>query len=96
MPDWMGRVHLIDLQRLRRHRITWPWWIVKDLAQLLYSSELEGVDARDRLAFWRAYLGPLRDMSRGRLLRHFVLLKGWRYRDHNTKHRAQRASKRAG
>lgn len=100
LPTWTGRVHLIDLQRLRRHRWTWPWWIVKDLAQLLYSSEVEGVDARDRLAFWRAYLGPLRATWGGRLLRRFVLLKGWRYRDHNTKRRARRArgsaARRAG
>jgi heptose I phosphotransferase len=100
LPTWTQRVHLIDLQRLGRHWVTWPWWIVKDLAQLLYSSEIEGVDARDRLAFWRAYLGPLRSTWAGRLLRQFVLLKGWRYRDHNTKRRAQHAgvsaARRAG
>jgi hypothetical protein len=92
IPDWAGRLHLIDLQRLRRHRFTWLWWLVKDLAQLLYSSEVEGVDARDRLAFWRAYLGPLQNTWGGRLLRRFVLLKGWRYRNHNNKKRARRAN----
>jgi heptose I phosphotransferase len=99
IPSWQGRVHMIDLQRLRRHRLTWPWWIVKDLAQLLYSSGIEGIDARDRLAFWRAYLGPLRHRWDGRLLRRLVLLKGWRYRDHNTKRRARQgvlATRRAG
>jgi heptose I phosphotransferase len=88
LPDWTGRVHLIDLQRLRRHRLSWPWWIVKDLAQLLYSSEIEGVGVRDRLAFWRAYLGPLEHTWGGRLLRRCVRLKGWRYRDHNRKRAA--------
>ena len=92
VPDWRGRVHLIDMQRLRRHRLTWPWWIVKDLAQLLYASEIEGVDGRDRLAFWRAYLGPDARTWGGRLLRRFVLLKGWRYRDHNRKRRARQAA----
>lgn len=92
VPDWRGRVYLIDLQRLRRHRLTWPWWIVKDLAQLLYSSEIDGIDARDRLAFWRAYLGPLAHTWGGRLLRRCVLLKGGRYRQHNGKRRARRAA----
>lgn len=92
VPDWRGRVHLIDLQRLRRHRLTWPWWIVKDLAQLLYSSEIEGIDGRDRLVFWRAYLGPLRHTWGGRLLRRCVLLKGGRYRSHNGKRRARKAA----
>jgi heptose I phosphotransferase len=87
VPDWHGVVHLIDLQRLRRHRLTWVWWIVKDLAQLLYSSEIAGLDARDRLAFWRAYLGALERTWGGRMLRRLVLLKCGRYRDHNTKRR---------
>ena len=92
VPVWIGRIHMIDFQRLRRHRLTWLWWLVKDLAQLLYSSELEGIDLRDRLAFWRAYLGPRCRTWTGRLLRRCVLLKGWRYRDHNTKRRARRAA----
>ncbi len=54
---WQGRVSLIDLHRLARHRWTWPWWQAKDLGQLLYSSEVAGVTARDRLRFWRLYLG---------------------------------------
>jgi heptose I phosphotransferase len=92
VPEWPGRVHLIDLHRLTHHPVTWPWWLVKDLAQLLYSSEIDGVDVRDRLAFWRAYLGPLRHTGRGRLLRRCVLLKARRYRDHNTKRRARAAA----
>jgi heptose I phosphotransferase len=57
VPDWAGRVRLIDLHRLARHRWTWRWWRIKDLAQLLYSSDVPGVTARDRLDFWRVYLG---------------------------------------
>ena len=56
LPSWRGRVQLIDLHRLARHAWTWPIWLTKDLAQLWYSSEIPGVTARDRIAFWRAYL----------------------------------------
>src|SRR5262249_57605516 len=58
LPDWRGRVHLIDLHRLAHHPWTWRLWQSKDLAQLLYSSDVTGVTARDRLRFWRPYLGP--------------------------------------
>jgi heptose I phosphotransferase len=89
--SWSSGKHLylIDLHRLARHRFTWPLWQVKDLAQLAYSSEIEGIDARDRLAFWRAY-------GRGRpgsalfnsWLQSAIQLKWRRYRRHNAKKRA--------
>lgn len=80
--EWRGRIVVIDLHRLARHRLTSLWWKVKDLAQLLYSSEIAGVDARDRLAFWRAYAGKNR--SRSLLAR--MIRKKWRlYRRHNRK-----------
>jgi hypothetical protein len=85
MPAWEGRVHLIDLHRLGHHHWTWRLWQVKDLAQLLYSSETDGIDARDRLRFWRAYLGAGRRTWSGRWLRRSVLFKWRRYRRHNTK-----------
>ncbi len=85
VEQWQDRVHMIDFHRLAKHSLTWPIYLVKDLGQLLYSSEVEGVDARDRLRFWHAYLGPLRRTLRGRLLRWFVRLKGWRYKDHNAR-----------
>jgi hypothetical protein len=81
LPEWRGRVHLIDLHRLARHPWTWHFWQVKDLAQLLYSSEIEGVTARDRLRFWRAYRGG----QPGGLLRRCIVLKWRRYRRHNHK-----------
>jgi heptose I phosphotransferase len=79
---WEDCVHVIDLHRLTHHPWTWPHWLAKDLGQLLYSSELEGLDARDRLRFWRAYLGPRRRTWGARLLARVVLFKGRRYRRH--------------
>jgi heptose I phosphotransferase len=86
LPRWQGRVHLIDLHRLGHHPWTWRLWQIKDLAQLLYSSEVPGVNMRDRLRFWRAYLGSPRRAGTGRWLRRLVIAKWQRYRDHN-KHR---------
>jgi heptose I phosphotransferase len=83
--DWRGRVYLIDLHRLAQHRWTWWLWQMKDLAQLLYSSEIPGIEVRDRLFFWRAYRErgstPLYD----RWLRYWIVLKWRRYRRHNAR-----------
>jgi heptose I phosphotransferase len=87
---WYGRVHLIDLHRLGHHPWTWRFWQVKDLAQMLYSSEIVGISARDRLRFWRHYAGGER---RGRLLRwvrYGVLIKWQRYRRHNLKRKQRK------
>ncbi|MBI3411459.1 MAG: hypothetical protein HY040_24285, partial [Planctomycetes bacterium] len=81
--SWRGRVHLIDFHRLGKHRWTWPVWRVKDLGQLLYSSHIEGVDGRDRLRFWRHYLGQ--GKRRPLLLTWCVRFKGRRYHQHNAK-----------
>jgi Lipopolysaccharide kinase (Kdo/WaaP) family len=80
---WAGDVHLIDLHRLGHHPCVWPWWQMKDLAQLLYSSEVAGVTARDRLRFWRLYAGPGRRGAWGRLLRWAVQVRWRNYRQHN-------------
>lgn len=90
-----GGVHLIDLHRLGRHPLTWPVWQVKDLAQLLYSSDTAGVSPRDRVRFWRAYAGPDRHGWFGRWLRRWVELKWRRYRDHNDRRRARVVAERA-
>lgn len=54
-PTWTNRAVMIDLHRLGRHRVLAPWFQVKDLAQFLYSSEVPGVTARDRMRFWKRY-----------------------------------------
>ncbi len=86
MPDWHNRVHLIDLHRLTHHPWTWRWWQIKDLAQLLFSSDVKGVNTRDRLAFWRDYrgIGPWREAQAW--LRAAVLFKWRRYCRHNARH----------
>jgi heptose I phosphotransferase len=92
LPRWPGRVHLIDLHRLAHHTWTWRLHQVKDLAQLLYSSEVEGVGPRDRLRFWRLYAGAERRKMSGRLLCGCVAFKWRRYRRHNEKRRAGKGS----
>jgi heptose I phosphotransferase len=81
---WPGRLHLIDLHRLGYHPLTWPLYRLKDLGQLLYSSDVEGVDDLDRLRFWRHYLYP-RKRRQARWLSWAVRLKGGLYRSHNAK-----------
>jgi heptose I phosphotransferase len=91
VPAWTDRVFMIDFHRLAEHSITRRFWISKDLGQLLYSSDVEGIDARDRLRFWRAYMGSERRTFLGRVLRRFVLMRGRRYRDHNLKAAAKKS-----
>lgn len=56
VPDsWPDRVKVIDLHRMARHRVTGPWRKAKDLAQLLYSSDVPGVTDEDRRGFWAGY-----------------------------------------
>lgn len=75
--EWTNRVVMIDLHRLARHRFTASWWQVKDLAQLLYSSRVPGVTARDRVRFWKLY----RSAWSGREPRHWLLpLVRWKWR----------------
>jgi hypothetical protein len=81
---WRGRLHLIDLHRLGHHPLTWRLWQIKDLAELLYSSTVAGVTARDRLRFWGDYLRGDRRLA-GWWLRRMVLMKWQRYRRHNDK-----------
>jgi heptose I phosphotransferase len=91
LPSWRGRVRLIDLHRLGHHAWTWPWWQAKDLAQLLYSSEIAGVTTRDRLRFWRAYCGDAgRDAG---WLRRWARLRAWRYRRHHRRKAQRNAAK---
>jgi heptose I phosphotransferase len=81
--SFAGLLNVIDLHRLARHRWTWPWWQAKDLSQLLYSSEIVGVDVRDRLCFWRAYTAVAGKGTALGLLGRWIRFKARRYRQHN-------------
>jgi heptose I phosphotransferase len=82
--DWTNRAVMIDLHRLKRHTIAGAWFQIKDLAQLLFSSEVEGVTARDRVRFWKLYR---QNWPRGHAprqwLRPWVKWKWKLYRGHN-------------
>lgn len=88
IPEWRDNVVLIDLHRLGSHPWTSQVWKIKDLAQLIYSSEIEGVDDKDRIEFWRSYrdLGPKSVLDQ--ILLWVIKLKWGRYRKHNLKKKA--------
>jgi len=82
--DWTNRAVMIDFHRLTRHALTGAWWRIKDLAQLLYSSEVEGVTDRDRVLFWRLYRESWPEgKSPGKWLLPLVRWKWQLYRRHN-------------
>ncbi len=78
-----GRLHLLDFLRLKRYRWNRRRWQVKDLAQLLYSSDLPGIGPRDRLHFMHTYLGCRKLDRHGRRLVKSVAKKAERYRRQN-------------
>jgi len=84
LPQWQGRVHMIDFHRLGHHPLTRAWWRIKDLGQLLFSSDVEGIDVRDRLRFWRYYLEPGHRRD-NRFLTWCVRNRGANYHRHNAK-----------
>jgi hypothetical protein len=75
--NWANRVVVIDLHRLAHHRLTALWWQAKDLAQLLYSSQVASVTNRDRIRFWKLYRSSLRAGSSSKWL---LTLIRWKFR----------------
>jgi heptose I phosphotransferase len=92
VSDFRGRVHMIDFHRLGRHRLGWAYFVVKDLAQLLYSTDgVAGITARDRVRFWRLYrAGEWGGVTTPPgWLGAVVMVKWRRYRRHNAKRRVK-------
>lgn len=92
LAAWRGRVSLIDLHRLNHHPWTWWMWQLKDLAQLLYSCDVPGVDVRDQLAFWMHYRGPGAQRWSSRWLKRLVVFKWRRYARHNQRRKERMAA----
>lgn len=76
---WRDRVTVIDLHRMTHQRLGFRAR-AKDLAQLLYSSDVPGVTDEDREGFWRQYRTRVRFAS---LLAWMVRAKWRLYRRHN-------------
>ncbi|MDB5308560.1 MAG: rfaP [Gemmataceae bacterium] len=79
---WTGRAVMIDLHRLAKHPVTAPWWQVKDIAQFLYSSDVPGITARDRVRFWKLYRAGWPGSPPGDWFRPLIRLKWQLYRRH--------------
>ncbi|WP_020472951.1 lipopolysaccharide kinase InaA family protein [Zavarzinella formosa] len=77
--NWRGRVTVIDLHRMI-HQSFAIRTRAKDLAQLLYSSDVPGVTDEDRQGFWKAYR---KGVWFSGLLAWFVRMKWRLYRRHN-------------
>ncbi len=77
---WRGRVTVIDLHRMVHQGIGGLRTRAKDLAQLLYSSDVPGVTDDDRRKFWQAYRKRVWFPS---LLGWLVRMKWKLYRRHN-------------
>ncbi len=81
------KLTLIDLHRLKQHRLFALWWRSKDLAQLLYSTDgVSGITARDRARFWKCYR-RLAGIKRPAFDALIVRFRAARYRKHNRKQR---------
>lgn len=90
--NFRNRIFMIDFHRLGRHRFTGLWYQVKDLAQLLFSTEgVAGLTHRDRIRFFRMYRdGDWHGTTRPRSwIRRAVLHKWKLYQRHNRKHQVE-------
>jgi heptose I phosphotransferase len=90
--NWEAELTIIDFHRLGHHRWSAAWWRLKDLAQLLYSSDVIGVTARDRLRFARYYAGENRNSLAWRFTRWAVGVRWRNYRRHNEARKLHRAA----
>lgn len=80
----VGELALIDFHRMAYHRWSSWRWLVKDLAQWIYSTwGVSGITEHDRATWFHAYLGREQLTASDRWLYQTVLLKAHRYAHHN-------------
>ncbi len=86
--SWLDRVVMIDFHRLARHRLGWQWYVIKDIGQLFYSSNVPGVTDADREHLWAEYRsGDWGGVARPpEWLKPYILAKARRYQRHHDKH----------
>lgn len=77
---------LIDLGRLHESRLA--RWKIKDLAAMLYSTEIAGVTRTDRMRFFKQYVGLQKLDAAAKRLARRIEAKAKHYRRHNQKSRA--------
>lgn len=95
--NWTNRVTMIDFHRLQKHRIARSWHLIKDLAQLLYSSNVPGMVEADRQLFWQEYSGGNWGVTSppAPWLVRWIRLKAARYQAHHDRNQARRAKLQA-
>lgn len=80
-----GPLTLIDLHRFAHHRLSAWRWQIKDVAQLLFSTQgVAGLDERDRKFIMEAYRGRVHLTILDRWFTAMVYLKAKRYAHHNS------------
>ena len=98
VPDnWTNRVTMIDFHRLQKHRLVRPWHLVKDLAQLLYSSDVPGMTDADRQLFWLEYRSGNWGTTTppAQWLVRWIRLKAARYQAHHDRKHTRRSKLKA-
>jgi heptose I phosphotransferase len=88
--SWVNRAVMIDLHRMAGHTLFARWFQIKDIAQFLYSSEVPGVTARDRLRFWKRYRELWPGSPPGQWLKIFIRMKWMLYRRHAARKKRRR------
>jgi Lipopolysaccharide kinase (Kdo/WaaP) family len=96
LPEtFLQRVKMIDFHRLSQHRLGKLYFQVKDLSQLLFSTnDVPGITHRDRVRFWKLYReGDWHDANPPpNWIRRAIMGKWKRYSRHNQKQAEQRPS----
>ena len=83
--DHNGNFYLIDLARAFKPRLCDRRFLIKDLAQLHYSSPAKHFSRMDRMRFYHTYAGRNKLTMEDKILIKCVLRKAWRMARHDIK-----------